>query len=108
MSGTGRYTLPGKRSASSSTWRSGQHRLDRNPGSARGSAISSRPGSKRGNWSGAAEAYSAITFRAASPARAAESSIKPDLSERLDLERVWVYPHSDLVDWCAKNGLLKK
>jgi hypothetical protein len=26
----------------------------------------------------------------------------------LDLERVWVYPHSDLVDWCAKNGLLKK
>jgi hypothetical protein len=26
----------------------------------------------------------------------------------IDLERVWVYPHSDLVDWCSKRGLLKK
>jgi hypothetical protein len=26
----------------------------------------------------------------------------------IDLERVWVYPHSDLVDWCAKRGYLKK
>jgi hypothetical protein len=26
----------------------------------------------------------------------------------IDLERVWVHPHSDLVEWCAKRGLLKK